>query len=137
MDKIKEFQDQYRFLSNFYGVPVTYNNLTFGSNEAAFQAQKDPSRSEEFTNLTPNKAKALGRQVKLRDDWNNVRLKIMEEINIIKFTENEYLKKKLIETGDRELIEGNYWNDTYWGVCRNVGENNLGKILMKIRESIK
>ena len=43
----------------------------------------------------------------------------------------------LIKTGDQELIEGNYWNDTYWGVCKGVGQNKLGKILMRVREELK
>ena len=61
----------------------------------------------------------------------------MEDICRAKFTQNEELKKKLIDTGDATLIEGNTWNDTFWGVCNGVGENNLGKILMKIREELK
>ena len=83
MDKIKTFQDENRFLSNFYGIPITYNGITYKSNEACFQAQKNLSRSKEFIDLTPNQAKVLGRQVQLRDDWHNVKLKIMEDINII------------------------------------------------------
>jgi predicted NAD-dependent protein-ADP-ribosyltransferase YbiA (DUF1768 family) len=39
-------------------------------------------------------------------------------------------------TGDEELVEGNWWNDTFWGVCNGVGENNLGKLLMKIRAEL-
>jgi hypothetical protein len=39
----------------------------------------------------------------------------------------------LLATGDMELIEDNDWDDTYWGVCNGAGENNLGKLLMKIR----
>lgn len=52
------------------------------------------------------------------------------------------LKKKLLETGDAELIEGNYWHDNTWGQCycprckNKIGENHLGKLLMKIRESL-
>lgn len=42
----------------------------------------------------------------------------------------------LINTGDAELIEGNSWGDTFWGECNGIGENNLGKILMKIRKEI-
>ena len=61
----------------------------------------------------------------------------MEEIIRCKFTQNLDLKKKLLETEDSLLIETNNWNDTYWGVCRNKGQNNLGKILMKIRDEIK
>ena len=47
------------------------------------------------------------------------------------------LREKLLDTGDAELIEGNWWNDTTWGVCNGVGENRLGKLLMQIRAEIK
>ena len=46
------------------------------------------------------------------------------------------LRTKLADTEDEELIEGNTWNDTYWGVCRGVGENHLGKLLMEVREML-
>jgi len=39
----------------------------------------------------------------------------------------------LLATGTEELIEGNKHNDTFWGVCAGVGENNLGKLLMRVR----
>ena len=56
---------------------------------------------------------------------------------IIKFNENRILKNKLISTFPSILIEGNTWNDTYWGICNGKGENNLGLILMNIRKILK
>ena len=47
------------------------------------------------------------------------------------------LKELLLSTGDQELVEGNTWNDTYWGICRGEGQNNLGKILMKVRMELR
>jgi len=49
----------------------------------------------------------------------------------------EDLKQMLLDTGDQELVEGNTWNDTFWGVCRGEGQNNLGKILMKVRMELR
>jgi predicted NAD-dependent protein-ADP-ribosyltransferase YbiA (DUF1768 family) len=43
----------------------------------------------------------------------------------------------LLATDDEELVEGNWWNDTFWGVCRGDGENNLGKIIMKVRDELR
>ena len=60
----------------------------------------------------------------------------MYEICKIKFTTNPNLAKRLLDTGDEELIEGNDWNDIFWGVCNGKGENNLGKILMRIRNEL-
>ena len=131
---IDRFADEYAFLSNFYEVPVTYNSLTFKSSEAAFQAQKCTERSKEFTALSASQAKRLGRHVNLRADWEDIKLQEMEKIVTAKFKQNPDLMQKLIFTGDEELIEGNTWHDTYWGVCKGIGENHLGKILMEIRE---
>ena len=116
---------------------VTYNRITYKNSESAYQAQKCPSRISEFINLPPNKAKRLGRKVDLRSDWDEVKDNVMYEICKCKFTQHPILKFMLIKTGDQELIEGNYWNDTHWGVCKEVGQNKLGKILMRIREELK
>ena len=54
-----------------------------------------------------------------------------------RFSLNSELREKLIATGDKELIEGNHWNDRFWGVCRGKGQNHLGKLLMELREILK
>lgn len=135
---INNFRGGFMFLSNFYEVPVKYNGLTFKSNEAAFQAQKTLNQEEriKFTTLSPLDAKRLGRKVALRSDWEDVKIQIMYEICRAKFEQYPDLAQRLVETGDRTLIEGNDWNDTFWGVCYGKGENNLGKILMRIREEL-
>ena len=92
---INEFKNENFFLSNYYVVPVTYNGLTFQSNEAAFQAQKtlNEGQRRKFTKLAPNKAKAKGRNVLLREDWEEVKDQIMYEICLAKFTQNKELKE--------------------------------------------
>lgn len=137
MKTISEFKDKYFFLSNFYNCDVEYNGYVFKNNEAAFQAMKCPERIQEFVNLNPSEAKRLGRKVKLREDWESVKERIMYEICFEKFSKNDKLKNMLIQTNDSYLIEGNWWGDTYWGVCKGVGKNKLGKILMKIRDDLK
>ena len=136
---IKQFIKEYRFLSNFYISNIEYNGLVFMSAEAAFQAQKCPGIAKSFTRLSPNKAKARGRSVQLRSDWESVNDDIMYDIVKTKFTQNQDLKQKLLDTGDEELIEGNTWNDTYWGmdIRTNRGKNKLGQILMRVREELR
>jgi len=138
--KIQEFRGEYFFLSNFFEVPVVYQGMTYGSNEAAFQAQKCMTEAEkmEFTLLRPSDSKKKGRRVQLRPDWEDVKVGIMEELVRAKFTQNEDLKQRLIETGDAVLEEGNNWNDTFWGVHlkNGQGQNHLGKILMQIRAEL-
>ena len=138
---IKEFKNQYFFLSNFYECPIYYNKLVFCNAEAAFQAQKviDEKEQYKFINLNASQARKLGKTITLREDWEEVKDNIMYEIVKRKFTVNKELKQKLIDTNDEELIEGNWWHDTYWGVDSKtgVGKNKLGKILMKVREEVK
>lgn len=137
---IREFRGDYFFLSNFYEAPVTFQGLTYGSNEAAFQAQKclDLTERAEFTALRPSDAKRRGRRVCLRPDWETVKVELMEQIVRAKFTQNEDLKAMLLATGDALLEEGNNWNDTFWGVHKSNGrgQNHLGRILMKIRAEL-
>lgn len=138
---IDSFRGKYYFLSNFFPAEVTYNGLTYQNNEAAFQAQKTYSKEEriEFTTLEPRDAKRRGRRVRLRKDWEQVKDRIMEEIVRAKFSQNKELKEQLLATGDAQLVEGNRWNDRYWGVDirSGVGENHLGKILMKVRSELR
>lgn len=137
MNIINAFRKEYFFLSNFYKCNVTYKGITYNSSEAAFQAQKCPARAREFSKLDASDAKAMGRHVTLRRDWEAVKDNVMYEIVKTKFTQNETLKERLLATGDSELVEGNDWNDKYWGVCNGVGKNMLGKILMSVRTELK
>jgi len=54
-----------------------------------------------------------------------------------KFYNDPRLKELLRATGDAELVEGNWWGDTFFGVCKGTGENHLGKMLMQVREQIQ
>ena len=140
MNKIDSFQGEYRFLSNFVGGIFDTNGDFWPSVEHAFQAMKtrDLGQREMIRNATtPGLAKRLGRTVTLRPDWGDVRVSVMEKLVRRKFCQNKELGKKLLATADAELVEGNTWNDKFWGVCKGTGQNHLGKILMKIREELR
>ena len=111
--RILRFTATYAFLSNFYEAPITYKGLKYRNNESAFQAQKCPERSVEFTTVCGAVAKKLGKEVMLRADWDEIKLQLMYEIVKAKFMQNPELATMLKNTGDAELIEGNYWHDTY------------------------
>lgn len=138
MDVIDSFSGIYEFLSNFYPSPIDVDGIEFPTVENAFQARKVELYHQrlEFADLTPGQAKRLGRKVKLRDGWNDMRIDVMEELLRIKFS-NPFLRQLLIDTGNRILIEGNNWNDTFWGMCNGQGQNHLGILLMKIRKELK
>lgn len=136
MDKIDSFRGKYNFLSNFYNAPVVVDGFRYLNNEAAFQAMKCCVYDERisFTSLNPSDAKRRGRRIKLRSDWECIKLNCMYTVVKAKFDQNKNLRKRLIETGDSYLEEGNTWGDTCWGVCNGVGENYLGKMLMRVRD---
>lgn len=135
-EMIAEFRNENYFLSNMYPCKVTYNGVTYECAESAFQAQKC-NEKEMFVNLSGFEAKKLGKRVALRPDWNEVREQIMYEIVLEKFKQNKYLAKCLEWTGNKMLVEGNNWNDTYWGVCKGIGSNKLGLILMRVRNELR
>ena len=130
------FRGDNSYLSNFYECEFVYNGIRYCNSEAAFQAQKDLTRSEEFSDLTAKQAKRLGRKVNLRPDWEDVKITLMYEILSEKFKQNPELAEKLKSTKEYLLVEGNTWNDTFWGVCNGVGQNYLGVTLMFVREDL-
>ena len=146
-----------KWLSTFNKAePFKYNDMEYPTVEHAFNAQKvadDDPKVEEYrltlsTNisdvLTPNAAKKFGKEsfkeddFTLRDDWDDVKLKIMEEIIRDYYMSNTDLIDKLIETDNKLLVHKGFGVDTFWGVDKNdKGKNNHGNILMKLREEFK
>jgi len=139
---ITSFQGEHRFLSNFSPCNVEFEGMVFPTVEHAYQAAKtlDLSLRQQIAALpTPGKAKRFGRQLELRPDWDRLRVSIMLQLLISKFT-HEPWRGLLIATRDEELIEGNTWGDRFWGAeLVNgvwVGENKLGRSLMLVRETL-
>lgn len=142
---ITEFRNYYSFLSNFhidsdgYCVEIVYQASKFSRTDSELMNEillcGSPFKAKKIAHLPANKSK-------IRKDWEKVSLKNMEEFLRIKF-KHELERSLLIGTRDLELIEGNIWHDNFFGVCnceKCVGKeklNNLGKLLMKIRDEIK
>ena len=127
-------------LDNFSSFKVEYNGYLYSTAEEAFQANmfiKDyPEISDEIkrSNSAHEAQKIRFKnedKITLKEDEI---LKIMEEILRCKVKQNPYVLKKLLETKDYYIVEDSpkddYWG---WGLYRN-GENNLGKIWMKLRD---
>lgn len=141
MKKISQFDKEFAFLSNFYASPFQdLSGNTWPTVEHAYQAAKTkvPSEQKLIRDAeTPGQSKRLGKKITMRDNWEDIKLDVMEALVTFKFQQNPDLAAKLIATGDAELIEGNSWNDTFWGVCKGEGLNHLGLTLMTVRESLK
>lgn len=134
--QITNFRGRFRFLSNFWPVDIIFEGDAYPSVEHAYQAAKTLHKDDRDVIRranTPGIAKRLGKKVPMRDDWDEVKLTIMRELLIQKF-KSKTLRSRLRELADVQLIEGNYWGDTFWGVCKGKGENRLGKLLMEIRD---
>ena len=142
---ITEFDGKYAFLSNFFYAPFVYDGIIYPTNEHFFQAMKtlDQEKRKQIAEAkTPGAAKRMGRQVQLREDWEQVKYTVMRVGVERKFDAHPGLVKKLIATGDAILIEGNSWHDNTWGSCfcpkcaDIAGKNWLGEILMERRKEL-
>lgn len=139
MTKIDSFSGDNRWLSNFWPATIEYEGDSYRSVECAYQAAKTDDKKERTAIRLAAKsgdAKRLGRTVTIRPDWDKQKVHVMYELLQQKFSV-EPLRGKLIATGDSELIEGNHWHDTFWGVCNGRGENWLGRLLMRVRDELK
>src|SRR5574343_185272 len=119
MNIIKEFQGEYRFLSNFFPSEIVIGGILFPTNEHFYQAMKTNDYKQMLVIAkakTPGEAKKLGRIVKIRDNWEDIKEEIMW-VGLWEKFNNLILREKLIKTGNCLLIEGNYWHDNFWGRC--------------------
>ena len=137
---IDTFQGRHAFLSNFHPVEVELDGAVYPSVEHAYQAAKSSDstyRRRVALTVTPRAAKKLGKRIKTLDpDWESVKITVMRDLLAQKFKKGSSLANQLVATAPRELIKGNRWGDTFWGVCRGVGQNHLGKLLMERRAII-
>ena len=119
---ISSFTGKNRFLSNFWPCKVRFGGEEYPSVEHAYQAAKTNDkfiRKVIQETSTPGKAKRLGRKLKVVEDFDEIKTAVMILLLFEKFEDPE-LREKLSATGNEELIEGNTWGDTYWGVCNGI-----------------
>ena len=155
-EPILGFQGEYRFLSNFweapFAVPVWKTNIPegavrgskgdtvmFDTNEMWYMHWKPEDRMDALRILmatSPGECKRIGRSVDLRDDWEEIKDRVMLIGLRYKFEQNPHLLAALLATGKRYLEETNTWGDRYWGVCKGSGRNMLGILLMQVRAEL-
>lgn len=124
-----------------------FDEEKYNSSERLYQALKSKNKNyKEYLRLlpTPKKTKTISRQILttkiaevnnedkflFKKNWNKIKLLRMELCLDLKFEQNQFLVEKLINEKNK-IVEYNYWNDTFWGVCDGIGKNNLGKLLEK------
>ncbi len=133
------------FLSNMFPCVVPYNTGIYKCSEAAYMAAKtlDLEARRPFEQMNGYEAKAAGKLLELRPNWDKIKFNIMLDIVESKF-KPVIMADALLRTEDKLLVEFVDWHDNYWGdcicgkpKCAPRGENNLGRILMMVRSSIR
>ena len=137
-DCINSFKGEYDFLSNRYPCRILWEGQEFHSAETAFQASKceDEKERKGFAGCSTDKAVLKGKDLTPYPGWEDAQISIMESILQAKFEQNPALMQKLVETGNRILLNGNNKQETFWGIDPYswIGENHLGRIIMNIRD---
>ena len=145
MDEVIGFYPrEFYCFDNFSSFKVKYDGYLYSSVEEAYQAlgfkESAPNIYQEIINCySAHEAQkiAYANKDKRRKDWDEIKVGIMEELLRCKIEQNPYVKKKLLETKDYTIVEDSpkdsFWG---WGEDRN-GNNQLGKLWMKIRDEIK
>ena len=135
------YPPEYYVFDNFSSFQVEYKGKKYPTSEHAYQSMKfinsDPELAEKIRNAkSAHEAfkMAEANKEKRQKDWDDIKLDVMKEILLCKLEQHEYVQKKLLQSGDREIVEDS-WRDPYWGWGENRdGENHLGKLWMEIRE---
>lgn len=153
------YEQDYYVLSNFSAFNVEWRGHVFDTSEQAYHWAKFMPDGDELFYVPKESAQRSMWEARLeilqsrsahdafkiseakkeirRRDWLEVRVDIMRDILRSKAAQHEYVRRKLLATGDRELIEDS-WRDDFWGWGPNRdGQNMLGKLWMEIRAEVK
>jgi ribA/ribD-fused uncharacterized protein len=137
------YEQDFYVLSNFSAFALIWKDLRFDTSEAAYHWEKFPDtpyiRHEIITAPSAHEAFKVAERNKAlrRADWDLVKMLVMRDILREKARQHEYVRRKLLATGDRELVEDS-WRDSVWGWGPNRdGLNLLGKLWMEVREELR
>lgn len=148
-ERVCFYEQDFYVLSNFSAFTVWWKGYRFDTSEAVYHWEKFHN-----ADLTPfeqavldsicyapsaHEAFKIGQEHKRlrRPEWDDVKVDIMRDILRAKADQHEYVRRKLLATGDRELVE-NSWRDDYWGWGPNKdGQNMLGKLWVEIRDELR
>ena len=153
MTQIKRSKDvvffisgKWYMLSNFAAFRVEWKYVDWMTSEHAYQAAKFDWENELSLNVyylirdarSAHDTKKIAHQFEhlVRSDWGQIKLEIMECIVRAKLEQHPYIQRKLLETGNKKIIEDSP-TDSFWGRGPDYkGENHLGKIWMKLRDEL-
>jgi len=138
------YEQEFYVLSNFSAFRLGYRGLVFPTSEHAYQWEKFPACRDVLRIAIAGAPSAhdafrLAREndTLKRHDWDHNKVWIMKGILRTKALQHEYVRRKLLETGGREIVE-NSWRDDFWGWGPNRdGKNMLGQLWMEIRQELR
>lgn len=141
-DPIFFYEHEFYVFSNFSSFKLLWKGRDYMTSEHAYHSEKfeDETIKEEIMQTrSAHDVYTLAQEHKplRRSDWDDVKLGIMKDILHAKVAQHSYVKKKLLESGDRTLVEDS-WRDDFWGWGPNKdGQNHLGKLWMEVREEVR
>jgi hypothetical protein len=136
------YEQEFYIFSNFSSFKLRWKEYDWMTSEHAYHSEKfdDKKLLEELKNTrSAHEAMALAyaNRDSYRKDWDDIKLEVMKEILHTKVAQHPYVKKKLLESGNKKLVE-NSWRDDYWGWGPNKdGANHLGKLWMRVRDEVR
>lgn len=136
------YEQDFYVLSNFSAFTLQWKSIRFDTSEAAYHWEKftDPEIKQDIQ-FAPSAHEAFKIAESLKDrrrpDWDAVKVSIMREILRAKVKQHEYVKRKLLQTDNRRLVEDS-WRDSFWGWgADRRGLNMLGNLWMEIRDEVR
>lgn len=152
-ERVHFYEQDFYVLSNFSSFMVWWRGILFPTSEHAYhwakftggaaseeiELQWVAARDKIMNALSAHDAFRMAQDLKnlRRPDWDDVKVEYMRAILRAKADQHEYVRRKLLATGDRELVE-NSWRDDVWGWGPNQdGQNLLGKLWMELREELR
>jgi ribA/ribD-fused uncharacterized protein len=138
------YEQDFYVLSNFSAFNIFWRGYTFDTSEKAYQWEKflgACSDTQELIYYARSSHEAFKiaqeRNDLRRQNWDKIKVMVMRDILRAKVAQHDYVRKKLLATGNRTLIEDS-WRDSFWGWGPNKdGENMLGKLWMKVRDELR
>jgi hypothetical protein len=143
-DPVFFYPPEFGSLDNFSAFQVEYDGYLWATSEHAYQAAKFKNTAPEVVELIKNARSAHDAQKIAQEhkpsripNWEELKVEEMRKILRSKIQQHKYVLRKLLQTGDRKIIEDS-WRDAEWGWGKNKdGQNLLGKLWMELREEFR
>lgn len=145
LERIVGFTGYFDFMNLEYTTPVYFEGALYPSGAHAYHAAKsyDEVVRRRFQKMPAIKdMQEMALTLQEPEDWKMRRLAVMEIVNRDKFRRNKELREKLDSTLDREIVneitdDNDREDSLFWGVIKDQGQNQLGRIIEKIRRDMR